>query len=125
MQNENKMMQIMIAKLASQPIYMAWYLDQYSKAEKISFDVIREKLNINEGQLGKLAMCKVPDGLSKEFATRLKTIEEFTGANRFMLASIIRKIDSIESLRKSNSQTNLLAARKLDNSPEENGEDKS
>ena len=123
MQSDNSMLEIMMGKLASQPAYMAWYLSRYSKEEKVSLEQVREKLQINPEQFGRLAMCKAPEGRATDFAARLKVIQGFTEANRFMLATIIRRVDALESLKSSDADTNLLAARKQDNLQGENGED--
>lgn len=123
MQPDDSILEIMMSKLACLPAFMAWYLHQYAKEEKITLEQVREKLQVNLEQFGRLSMCKVPDGRASDFATRLKVIQEFTEANRFMLATIIRKVDALESLKSSDADTNLLAARKLDELHEESGDD--
>lgn len=119
MQSDNRMLEIMMSKLASLPAYMAWYLNQYAKEEKITLEQVRERLQIDSEQFGRLAMCKVPNGRSTDFAARLKVIQTFTEANRFILATIIRKVDALEGLKSSDADTNLLAARKQDDDLQE------
>lgn len=121
MQTDNGMLERMISKLSGQPDYMAWYLQQYAAEEKIPFQDLKDKLQLNEEQFARLVMCKAPNSRAPDFIARLKSIQEYTGVNHFLLASIIRKCDGLAALKNTNTDAALLAARKQDDLQNEKG----
>jgi hypothetical protein len=122
MQINNDMLERMISKLSEQPDYMAWYLQQYAAEEKIPFQTLKDNLQLNEEQFARLIMCKAPNSRATDFVARLKSIQEYTGVNYFLLASIIRNCDGLAALKNSNTEAALLAARKQDDLQNEKGE---
>ena len=87
-------------RLQSDPAYMAWVLQAYSRAEGLSPDRLLGRLGTGAEMLTRLAICKRPEADSPHFAAQVLQIAGYTAVDAGLLANIIRQVDALASLAK-------------------------
>ena len=112
MPDNKNISQIMIDKLSQRQDYMAWYMLQYMQDENLNDKQLAAFLETSETNIERLAMCKAPNSKSSDFIQKINDVGNFTDIDPFKLSVIVRKVESIHSLKNSVSDVSLMAARK-------------
>jgi hypothetical protein len=103
---------IMLHKVYSNPHFMGWYLTCFMQNKGWNEDDLIAFLQADGEKLFQLAMCKTPESGSHEFAKELNKIATFTNISIFSIASLIREVDSINTMKDNPQSTaSLMAAR--------------
>lgn len=104
-------------RLRDDPHYMAYVLARYSEHEGISEGNLAEALGTLPHLAIRLALCRVPDVATADFAVRVRQISDFTLTDEALLASIIRQVSSIQALSNASERQLLSAARDREDPP--------
>ncbi len=91
-------MRNMAERLSANPSYMAWILTAYKKQERASDAKLLEALNTTTNMLYRLALCRRPSSQEVGFADGLRQLATYTSIDPLLLASLIRQVESLESL---------------------------
>lgn len=91
--------------------FFAFYLKKYGEIESISEQEICSELNCSIKIYQKLALCKAPSASSSDFLNRLNNVSQYTGIPVIPLNKIIKRVDSVIALSRSNNASHLMAAR--------------
>lgn len=87
-------------RLQSDPTYMAWVLQAYSRTEGLSPERLLDRLGIDPDMLTRLAICKRPVADSPQFAAQVVQIANYTAIDAGLLANVIRQVDALALLVK-------------------------
>ncbi len=100
-------------KVSNDTEYFAWYFDKYMMYENKNLSQLVEQLKIDETQFYHLSFCKVPNGSSEDFKSRMKNVADFINVNIFPLLQIIRSVDNAQNFDSNSNSVNatLMAAR--------------
>jgi len=118
--SENK---FLFNKISGKRDYVAYYIMQFSKFEKMLIEDVMLQLDCDEKTFMKLALCKAPTYNDENFAERISKIAAYSEINSEKIIEIIKKVSIIERFRTSNIQeSHLLAARKKEQEGNQNNE---
>jgi hypothetical protein len=105
---------LLAEKLRSNPDFMAFVLEQFCKQEAITFAELPAALEIMPEMVTRLALCRTPDPDAADFAKHVREIAYYTLGDEAVLANVIRRVNSIQSLTSAKEEAFLAAARDRD-----------
>jgi hypothetical protein len=107
----NSALQLLGEKLRQNPDFMAFVLGQFCTQEGVPLTELPSVLEIRPEMVTRLALCRKPDPEAVDFAERVREIAYYTLADEAVLANVIRRVSSIQSLRSAKEEAFLAAAR--------------
>jgi hypothetical protein len=93
-----KQLRLLADGLKENPDYMAWVFASYQKIEKLSEAQLIQALGTSPAGYARILLCKRPLADSQNFASQMKQIADYSGADPSSLANIIRQVDAVQAL---------------------------
>jgi hypothetical protein len=101
--------EMLVARLADDPEFMASALSRYQQQENIiSSECVAARLGLTRGQLARLALCKRPTTDAPNFTTNIRQIAEFVPWDACDLVGLLRQVEFFERFSVLRTETNNL-----------------